>query len=59
MDKDAESEISHETEMSKTQIDANIKTVERLCEFRYVRLVDYAIKSNDWFKLFAFVAEFK
>ena len=24
-----------------------------------MQLVDYAIKTNDWFKLFAFVAEFK
>ena len=28
-------------------------------EYRYVRTVDYSLETNDWFKLFSFVSEFK
>jgi hypothetical protein len=43
----------------KEQIEENMRTLERLWEYRYVRLTDYALQTNNWFKLFSFLAEFK
>jgi hypothetical protein len=33
-----------------------MRTLERLWEYRYVRLTDYALETNNWFKLFSFLA---
>lgn len=46
-------------ELTQEQLENNMRTLERLWEYRYVRLVDYAIRSNNWFKLFSFLCEFK
>ena len=43
----------------REQLESNLKTLERLWEYRYVRLSDYALKTNNWFKLFGLLAEFK
>lgn len=53
---DAANKNLHEQQLTPEQIEGNIKTLERLWEYRYVRLVDYAFKTNNWFKLFSFVA---
>ncbi len=36
-----------------------MRILEKLWEYRYVRLCDYALKTNDWFRLFNFLSEFK
>lgn len=64
MEKSVNSELSEDVpkrsveniELTGQEVKNNIKTLEKLWEYRYVCLVDEALKTNNWFKLFALLA---
>ena len=40
-------------------MDIHREVIENMWDYRYWKYVDYAMKTKDWLKVFAFLGEFK